>query len=315
MRANVATLLYNDHDRVVKLLHSLDCAIWDGKVEAVLESEMYDTLTVNEMFPKLKSVEVDRGVTTRLEIPTNSHSLAPIGGLGAKSKANASSRMYSLASLIPLPDEEFDVLGEDELALMTRRFERLHENQVNIRKTSLTCFQCGKPEHFVANCPDMVENKDGYKHLSTMDNKYRSRRDHMYKHKHKDERPSRKKDGHGRKGLGKLLDYRDDMLREAKMTRTELRALLKDARNRVAELETQNLDAKLEIDSLKALPVVSDEVDYDDCSMHLTDLTALKEKHASTYEELDVLRVEVAEPKSRPALLGACSSCPFAWKF
>jgi hypothetical protein len=27
-----------------------------------------------------------------------------------------------------LPDEEFDVLGEDELALLTRRFERLHEN-------------------------------------------------------------------------------------------------------------------------------------------------------------------------------------------
>jgi hypothetical protein len=27
-----------------------------------------------------------------------------------------------------LPNEEFDVLGEDELTLLTRRFERLHEN-------------------------------------------------------------------------------------------------------------------------------------------------------------------------------------------
>jgi hypothetical protein len=27
-----------------------------------------------------------------------------------------------------MPDEEFDVLGEDESALLTRRFERLHEN-------------------------------------------------------------------------------------------------------------------------------------------------------------------------------------------
>jgi hypothetical protein len=34
-----------------------------------------------------------------------------------------------------LLDEEFDVLGEDELALLTRRFERLHEKMVNIRKT------------------------------------------------------------------------------------------------------------------------------------------------------------------------------------
>jgi hypothetical protein len=35
-----------------------------------------------------------------------------------------------------------------------------------------------------------------------------------------------------------------------------------------------------------------------------------KEKHASKCEELDVIRVEVAELKSRPALLGACTSCP-----
>jgi hypothetical protein len=35
-----------------------------------------------------------------------------------------------------------------------------------------------------------------------------------------------------------------------------------------------------------------------------------KEKHASKCEELDVLRVEVAELKSRSALLGACTSCP-----
>jgi hypothetical protein len=35
-----------------------------------------------------------------------------------------------------------------------------------------------------------------------------------------------------------------------------------------------------------------------------------KEKHASKCKELDVLSVEVAELKSRPALLGACTSCP-----
>jgi hypothetical protein len=49
--------------------------------------------------------------------------------------------------------------------------------------------------------------------------------------------------------LGLLLDNRDDMLREAKKMRKELKASLEDARTRVAELETQNLDAKLEIDS------------------------------------------------------------------
>jgi FtsZ-binding cell division protein ZapB len=56
------------------------------------------------------------------------------------------------------------------------------------------------------------------------------------------------------------------------------------------------LDSKLEIDSLKASPVVSDEVDCADCSIFLADLA--------------LLRVEVDELKSRPALLGACTSCP-----
>jgi hypothetical protein len=100
--------------------------------------------------------------------------------------------------------------------------------------------------------------------------------------------------------LGKLLNNRDDMLRETKKMRKELRVSLAGARNRVVELETQNLDAKLELDSLKASPVVSDEVDCDDCSVFLADLATLKEQHALKCEELDVLKVEVVELKSRP---------------
>jgi hypothetical protein len=57
------------------------------------------------------------------------------------------------------PDEEFDVLGEDELALLTRRFERLHENRVNMRRNTRTCFQCGKRGHFIADCPEKVETR------------------------------------------------------------------------------------------------------------------------------------------------------------
>jgi hypothetical protein len=344
---------------------------------------------------KLKSAEVDRGMTAKLEGPTDSHSLALVGGSKGKAKTNPSTRMFSLSSLMSMPDEEFDVLGEDELALLMRRFERLHKNRVNMRRNKRTCFQCGKPGHFVADCPEKVENKDGYKHKSRTDGKYRSRPDH--KRKHKDERRSRKKESRGKaramvgasdvdsssaystssssssedegdrrksrkssknlsglsffardgfctmalssgrkkstqsdsdsdsddevrdelpflcqenEWLGLLLDNRDDMLREAKKMRKELRASLEDARTRVAELETQNLDAKLEIDSLKASPVVFDEVQCADCSIFLADLALFKEKHASKCEKLDVLRVEVPELKSRSALLGACTSCP-----
>jgi hypothetical protein len=196
MRANVDVLPYDDHDRAVKLLHSLDRTVWGRKFEAIVESEKYDTLTVNELFSKLKSAEVDRGMTAKIEGPTDSHSLVLIGGSKGKTNANPSNRMFSLSSLMSMPDEEFDVLGEDELALLTRRFERLHENRVNMRRNTRTCFRCGKPGHFVADCPEKVENKDGYKHKSKTDGKYRSRRDH--KSKHKDERRSRKKESRGK---------------------------------------------------------------------------------------------------------------------
>jgi ABC-type phosphate transport system auxiliary subunit len=84
MRANVDVLPYDGHDRAVKLLHSLDRTVWGGKFEALVESEMYDTLMVNKLFSKLKSAEVDWGMTTTIEDPTDSHSLALIGGLQEK---------------------------------------------------------------------------------------------------------------------------------------------------------------------------------------------------------------------------------------
>jgi hypothetical protein len=149
MRANVDVLPYDHHDRAVKLLHSLDRMVWGGKFKVIVESEKYDTLTVNELFSKLKSTEVDRGMTAKIRGPTDSRSLALIGGSKGKTNANPSTRMFSLSSLMSMPDEEFFVLGEDELVLLTRRFERLQKNRVNMTRNTRTCFQCGKPGYFV----------------------------------------------------------------------------------------------------------------------------------------------------------------------
>jgi hypothetical protein len=119
---------------------------------------------VNELFSKLKSAEVDRGMTAKIEGPTDSHSLALIGGSNGEANTNPSTRMFSLSSLMSMPDEEFDVLGEDELALLMRQFERLHENLVNMRRNKRTCFKCGKAGHYFAECPK-VNNHDKHKFM------------------------------------------------------------------------------------------------------------------------------------------------------
>jgi hypothetical protein len=67
MKANVVVLPYDDHERAIKLLHSLDRTMWFQKVEAILESDKYETLTVDELSSKLKSSEVDRGVRANIE--------------------------------------------------------------------------------------------------------------------------------------------------------------------------------------------------------------------------------------------------------
>jgi hypothetical protein len=78
-----------------------------------------------------------------------------------------------------LPDEDFDVLQEDELALLTWRFERMHENQVNSRN-SRACFKCGKIRHFFIECPKM-NNPD--KHKSKGKEKRSKEKEHEHRKK------------------------------------------------------------------------------------------------------------------------------------
>jgi hypothetical protein len=110
--------------------------------------------------------------------------------------------------------------------------------------------------------------------------------------------------------LNELLDNCDDVLRNTNKEKRDYRSLLVEAKEKVVELESLLVDARTQIDSLKSALVVTNEPECTNCSVFLGDLTVLKEKYASKVDELDVLRVELDEMKSRPSLLGACTSCP-----
>jgi hypothetical protein len=195
MRANVVVLPYDDHDRAVKLLHSLDRTVWSGKVEAILELEKYETLMEDELFTKLKSSEVDHGVRAKIENPTDPHSLALVSC--SRTNANMSSRNFSLSCLVSMPYEEFDVLGEEDLAQLSRRFECMYTNRKNARRSSGMCYWCGKHGHFIVECPEAMKVKPNHKHRPRTEHKHRSRDD--YKGKNKSERRPRRSGGHKKK--------------------------------------------------------------------------------------------------------------------
>jgi phage shock protein A len=107
-----------------------------------------------------------------------------------------------------------------------------------------------------------------------------------------------------------LIDNRDSVLRDAKKVRKDLRAQLENASEKVGELESKVLVLKLENDSLKLAPAISDDVECSECNAWLNEIKLLNEKNASMVAKLDALRTEYDELKARPTLLGACKSCP-----
>jgi hypothetical protein len=192
MRANVVVLPYDDHDTAVKLVHSLDRTMWSGKVEAILELEKYETLKVHELFSNLKSSEVDRGVRAKIENSIDPHSLALVSS--SRTNANMSLRHFSLSFLVSMSNEEFDVLGEEDLALLRRRFERMYMNRTNAQRSSGMCYQCGKHRHFITECSEAMEVKPDPKHRPRIDHKNCSRDN--FKGKNKSERRPKKSGGH-----------------------------------------------------------------------------------------------------------------------
>ena len=59
MRANKPQLPYDDHERALKLLYTLDRKVWDVKTSGIIEFANCNTLIVDELFSKLKCIEID----------------------------------------------------------------------------------------------------------------------------------------------------------------------------------------------------------------------------------------------------------------
>jgi hypothetical protein len=56
---------------VFKLLHTIDHRVWEVKVSTIIESPNYKTLVMDELFTKLKSIEIDHQTRAKIENPVH----------------------------------------------------------------------------------------------------------------------------------------------------------------------------------------------------------------------------------------------------
>ena len=120
---------YAEHEKALKLLYPLDRSVWDLKVNMIIESTCYETLTVNELYSKLKTTDVDNQTQAKLNGAPPSKSIALVTGLGGSSSNANSALGFPLASLPFVTDEQLETLGDDDLCLLINKFQRVYHNR------------------------------------------------------------------------------------------------------------------------------------------------------------------------------------------
>ena len=98
-------------------------------MSTIIEPASYETLTVNELFSKLKATEADNQTRAKLNGASPSKSIALVTGPGGSSSNANSALDFSLASLPSVSDEQLETLGDDDLCLLISKFLRIYHNR------------------------------------------------------------------------------------------------------------------------------------------------------------------------------------------
>src|SRR4030043_843765 len=151
---------YTIADHVKKILMSLP-AKWRPKVTAIEEARDLNALSLENLISSLKCHE--------LGFP-EAESIKKSKTIALKSKGKEVKALKAAESEEESSEEDHEDSEAEELALLTRRFQRWTWKNKNfsrsssskglsLKKDEKNCFNCKKPGHFIADCPELKKDK------------------------------------------------------------------------------------------------------------------------------------------------------------
>src|SRR4030067_1129914 len=168
---------YTTADHVKKILRSLPVK-WRPKVTAIEEARDLNALSLENLISSLKCHELG---FPEAESSKKSKSIA------LKSKGKEVKALKAAESEEESSEEDHEDSEDEELALLTRRFQRWAGKNKKFSRSSnskgsgvkkeeqKSYYNCKKPGHFIADCPDMQKDKSKKKssRSSTFKSKFR----------------------------------------------------------------------------------------------------------------------------------------------
>ncbi len=136
-------------------LNGLDMCIWEMKVSSIQESVDMYTLTLDSLYTKLKTHEMNilsRKVDSKSSALVSSSTSLDVGASSSKSSI--------LALINSMSDEQLEQFEEEVLVLVTNKFYRAMNNVMYRKRGGPNhCFECGVVGHIRSHCPKLGRGK------------------------------------------------------------------------------------------------------------------------------------------------------------
>ncbi|WVZ70432.1 hypothetical protein U9M48_019103 [Paspalum notatum var. saurae] len=147
--------------------------------------------SVDDLFGRFQSIINKLRVNSApAELPYTDHQQLSncwydtIGVVALYSKLKATEVDYKMRDSLACTEEQLVMLGDDELCLVSSRFQRAYDNRMSKKRGERPkCFECGEVGHFIAECPNKNDYYKKGKNYSRDSVKYHSGKPSFDKHR------------------------------------------------------------------------------------------------------------------------------------